>query len=121
MGVKMQSVYAVGFVVVAATMLVSCNDKKSYQSGSESEYKLKIDGIEANVVTGTEIKVTAEIMRGDKLVNEGGVATTAMSLAIKCADHQVATREKNAIEGKAIFDAIKVEGDPVHRQLQGSS
>ena len=102
-------------------MLVSCNDKKSYQSGSESEYKLKIDGIEANVVTGTEIKVTAEIMRGDKLVNEGGVATTAMSLAIKCADHQVADAREKRDRGQSNFRCNKGRGRPVHRQLQGSS
>ena len=111
MGFRMRSVYAVGFVVVAAAMLVFCNDDKSDESGSESEYKLKADGIGANVVTNTELKVTTEIMQSDKLVNEGDVATTEVSLEIKCADNQVATQDKAATEGKATFDAIKVEGD----------
>ena len=111
MGFKMQSVYAFGFVVVTAAMLAFCNGDDSDESGNESEYKLKIGGIEATVVTNTELQVAAEIMHDDKLVNEGDVATTEVSLEIKCTDHQIVTQDKAATEGKATFDAIKVEGD----------
>ena len=112
MEVEMRSICAVGFVVIAAAMLSFCDDSdNNNKSGSESEYKLKIGGIEANVVTNTELKVAAEIMHGDKLVSEGDAATTEVSLEIKCSGEQVASQEKAADDGKATFDAIKVEGD----------
>ena len=106
----MRSVYAVGFVVIAAAMLVFC-DGNNDKSGSESEYKLKIVGIGAKVVSNTKLKVTAEIMHNNKLVSEGDVATTNVLLEINCAEHQVATQEKAAVDGKAVFTAINVEGD----------
>ena len=112
----MRSLYAVGLVTIASSLLVCCIFKggEGEEGGnvSDSKYKLKIGGVGTHVTTSTELKATVEIMHDNQLVSEGDVASSKVTLTIKCGDNQVAEqKDKAATAGKVVFDAIKVEGD----------
>lgn len=111
----MRSMVMFGVVWVAATLLVFCegdDGDNGQKSGSETEYNLKLDGIGAHVLTDTELKFTVEIRHDDALIDTGDVATTKLSLEIKCGEHQVALQEDMpATAGKVEFDTVRVEGE----------
>ena len=113
----MRSLYLAGLMAIAAIMLVFCGDdgddgdKPAVEdAGSGSGYALKIGGIATHATKGTDLKVTVDIMYNDKLATEGAVASTKVSLAIKCGDDEVAEQKDVAAKaGKVEFAAIKTE------------
>ena len=109
----MLSFYAVGLVAVSSLLLIFCgDDDDGKKGGSGSEHTLKIGGIGTHVTTSTELKVTAEIMHDTSLVDKGDVASSKVTLTIKCGDNQVAEQKGKAAEaGKVVFDTIRVEGE----------
>jgi len=109
----MRSVWMVSAVLLAGASLVFCGDDgPSKKSGSESEHKLKVSGLSEKEATGAELNVTVEITHDNKKVTEGDVASTKLSLHIKCGEHEVHKQENKAAEdGEVTFDPIPIEGD----------
>lgn len=109
----MRSVWTISAVLLAGASLVFCgDDNTSKKSGSESEHKLKVSGLSEKEATGAELNVTVEITHDNKKVTEGDVASTELSLHIKCGEHEVHKQEnKAAKDGEVTFDPVPIEGD----------
>lgn len=106
----MRSAATIVAVFVAAVFLVFCGDDKN-GDGAESGYKLELEGIASKVALDTTLNISVQIMAGNKLITKGDSAQAKVSLLIVCGDNEIAKQEKAAVEGKASFAAIKVEGD----------
>ena len=99
-------------------MLVACDEETdSSASGDEdtdnaTNYSLKLSGISEQEDRGNKLNIKVEILKNDQLVEDGKIAESEITLAIKCGEHEIGEKQKkNATEGKVAFDEIEISGE----------
>ena len=98
-------------------VLVACDEESDSSSSgdeetaNESNYSLKISGINKQVYRGDKLDITAEILENDVLVKEGSIAENEITLVIKCGKHNIGEKQnKNSTAGKATFATVEISG-----------